>query len=178
MRYGGSKTRYPVGGSGLMDAEPRVQPLSWRRNAVVKSETRLASEAPARILALMVSASGGIDPRELEVLDELDAYKRLGVPRDRFVVLARDCLQNVGTGLAECSWLRARDQAYVEALLDEVTDPQMRRLLCQLAAAVVTADGRVTADERLVYEHVLARWHICQPIAAEDGRALLRAGRA
>ncbi len=37
-----------------------------------------------------------------------------------------------------------------------------RILVCRLAAAVVTADGRVTHDERLVYDHALVRWRISQ----------------
>ena len=34
--------------------------------------------------------------------------------------------------------------------------------VCRLAATVITADGRVTHDERLVYDHALARWRINQ----------------
>jgi len=37
---------------------------------------------------------------------------------------------------------------------------ESRVLVCRLAAAVITADGLVTHDERLVYEHALARWRI------------------
>ncbi|WP_298831934.1 hypothetical protein [uncultured Piscinibacter sp.] len=131
------------------------------------NETRPASDAPARVLALMMVANGHIDPRELEILEELDAFERIGVPRERFVALAQDCLREVGSGLAECSWLRARDQAYVDRLLDAVTDPQMRLVLCRLAAATITADGCVSGEERLVYEHVLARWHISRAMVTQ-----------
>lgn len=122
--------------------------------------TQRASDASARVLALMVAANGHIDPREMETLDELDAFALLGVSRTRFVALARDCLQEVGTRLSECSWLRSQDVEYVDHLLEAVTDPQQRLLLCRLAAAAITADGQVCCGERLVYDHVLARWHI------------------
>lgn len=121
---------------------------------------RPASDASARVLALMVAANGHVDSRELEALEELDAFKRLGVPRARFVALARDCLQEVGMGLEECSWLCARDLAYVDQLLEAIPDAQERLLICRLAAAAVTADGQVSSGERLLYDHVLARWHI------------------
>ena len=134
---------------------------------MTKSEIRPAAEAPARVLALLVAANGRIDPRELQVLEELDAFERIGVPRERFIALAQECLQEVGAGLAECSWLRARDQAYVDRLLDAVTDPQLRLVLCRLAAAAATADGRVTGDERLVYDHVLARWRISRTMVTQ-----------
>lgn len=122
--------------------------------------TLRASDASARVLALMVAANGHIDPREMQALEELGAFRLLGVPRARFTALARDCLQEVGIGLSECSWLRSRDLAYVDQLLEAVTDPQERLLLCRLAAAAITADGHVSSGERLVYDHALARWHI------------------
>ena len=135
------------------------------------SQPRPAADASARVLALMVAANGHIDPRELQALDELEAFACLGVSRARFVALARDCLQEVGSGLEEYSWLRARDMAYVDQLLDAVPDAQQRLLVCRLAAAAVTADGRVSGGERLLYDHVLARWRINRSMVTE---AILR----
>lgn len=123
--------------------------------------------AAARVLALMVAANGRADPRELQALGELDAFARLGLPPTRFSALVHECLQDVGSGLAECSWLRARDQAYVDGLLDAVMDPHERLMVCRLAAAVITADGQVSGDERLVFDHALARWHISRSILTE-----------
>ena len=127
----------------------------------------LRSEAPARVLALMVAANGRFDPNELNTLEELDAFGRLGVPRARFEMLVDDCLKTVGHHLGDCSWLRAPDQVYIDRLLDAVNDPKERLLLCRLAAAVITADGRVSSDERLVYEHALTRWHVSAAMVAQ-----------
>lgn len=129
------------------------------------------SEARARVLALMVAANGRVDPRELQALEDLGAFDRIGVPRARFEAIAQQCLREVGAGLSECSWLRARDQAYIDRLLDGITGAQERLLLCRLAAAALTADGQVSADERLVYHHVLARWRISQGMVTQ---AILR----
>lgn len=123
--------------------------------------------AAARVLALMVAANGRADPRELQALERLHAFDRLGLPQARFSGLVHECLQEVGTGLAECSWLRARDQSYVDQLLDAVTDPQERLMVCRLAAAVVTADGQVSGDERLVFDHALARWHVSRSMLSD-----------
>jgi hypothetical protein len=128
------------------------------------------ADALARVLALMVAADGRIDPREMDVLEELNAFERLDMPRERFSALAHDCLREIGAGLAECSWLRARDEAYVDGLLDAVRDPSQRLMLCRLAAAAVTADGQVTHGERLLYDHVLARWHISHAMVSEATR--------
>ncbi len=144
-----------------------------------RHDLRPFSPAAARVLALMVAANGHADPRELQALEELDAFARLGVPRAHFLALVDECLQAVGHGLAECSWLRARDQAYVDRLLDAVVDPEERLTVCRLAAAALTADGQVTGDERLVFDHALARWRISRSRVTEairhDG---IRRGRA
>ncbi|WP_341890825.1 TerB family tellurite resistance protein [Variovorax sp. YR752] len=132
-----------------------------------RSEHRPFSAAAARVLALMVAANGRADPRELQALEDVDAFARLDVPREHFVALVNECLQVVGYGLAECSWLRASDQAYVDRLLDAVVDPQERLMVCRMAAAVVTADGHVSGDERLVYDHALARWRISGSMVTE-----------
>lgn len=132
-----------------------------------RDDPRPFSAAAARVLALMVAANGRADPRELQALEEIDAYARLGVPREQFLALVNECLQDVGYGLAECSWLRARDQAYVDRLLDAVVDPRERLMVCRLACAAVTADGHVSGDERLLYDHTLARWHISRSMVTE-----------
>lgn len=128
-------------------------------------------EAPARALAMIVAANGHVDPRELGALQALDAFRRLRVSRKRFVDLARGCIADVGSHLGDRPWLCIDDLAYIDALLDSVSDAEDRMLVCRLAAAVVTADGRVSPDERLVLDHALARWHI-HP--SQVTRAILR----
>jgi uncharacterized tellurite resistance protein B-like protein len=131
------------------------------------NETRRPRIDAARVLALMVASDGRADPLELRALGELDAFERLGLPRAQFSALVRECLGELGSGVAECSWLRVRDQAYVDRLLDMVPDPQERLMVCRLAAAVLTADGQVSGDERLVFDHVLARWHISRSMLTD-----------
>ncbi|MBN9203715.1 MAG: TerB family tellurite resistance protein [Methylibium petroleiphilum] len=124
-------------------------------------------EAAACVLALMVAANGRIDPREIQALEALRAFERLGVRRERFLELARGCLDDIGSTLCECSWLRSPALAYIDALLDRVDDPARRVLVCRLAAAVITADGCISVDERMVYSHVLGRWRISQSMVTQ-----------
>ena len=125
------------------------------------------NEAAASVLALMVAANGRIDPREMQRLDELQAFERLGIRRERFLDLARGCLDDVGSTLCECSWLRSPALAYIDALLDRVDDPAHRMLVCRLAAAVITADGCISVDERMVYDHVLGRWRVSRSMVTQ-----------
>lgn len=50
------------------------------------------NEAAASVLALMVAANGRIDPCEVQALDGLQAFERLGIRRERFLELAHGCL--------------------------------------------------------------------------------------
>lgn len=130
-------------------------------------QTPSASEAPARALAVMVAANCGIDDCELQVLDELDAFRRLNVSRQRFVELVRACARDIGANLGEHSWLCTSDEAYVDGFLDAVTDLELRLLICRLADAAIAADGAVTNGERLIYCHALTRWRISQERVSE-----------
>jgi hypothetical protein len=133
-----------------------------------------ADQAAAQVVAMMVAANGRIDDRELRLLEELDAFGRLGISRREFVDLAQSCLVDVGADLSERSWLSLDDSLYLLRRLDAVDGPQ-RLLVCRLAAAAITADGRVTASQRHVYGFTLARWAISQEEVAQairDGQAL------
>jgi hypothetical protein len=121
---------------------------------------RSSRDAPARVLALLVAANGHIHDDELAMLQRLDAFGRLGVSRGHFIELAQRCLDELGSGLREQSWLRVTDLVYVNGLLDAVDDEDLRMLVCRLCAAVITADGRVSREERMLYNHALARWRI------------------
>jgi len=133
----------------------------------MNSPSPQANEAPAQVLALMVAANGHVKEQELQTLDQLDAYARLGVSRERFVELAQRCVEAVGASLCEQSWLRMSDMLYMDRLLDAVSDEGTRLLVCRLSAAAITADGSVTRDERMVYDHTLARWHISQALVSD-----------
>lgn len=129
------------------------------------------SESPARILALAVAADGRIDEHELESLERPDAFRRIGISRDRFVDLTRDSLEAIGPDLNKRLWLGPSELHYLEALLCTVPDAELRLLICRLAAAVLVADGPVTRGERLVYDHVCARWCISQAMVVQAIRA-------
>lgn len=123
-------------------------------------------EAPAYALAMLVAANGRLDERALLVLERMQAFDRLGVDRERFIEIAHTCAHDVGTHLCENSWLCESHLIYINALLDGVTDEEVRRLVCGLGWAAITADGQFTDDERLVFEHALAHWHISQDTVA------------
>jgi len=117
-------------------------------------------EAPARALALLLAAHGPLGAEEWHELERVGAFRRLGISTVRFRELLQHCAADVGGSLHDRSWLRAEEADYVNAVLDAVTDPAARLLVLQLSMAAITADGRISRDERMVYLHCQARWGI------------------
>ncbi|MDH4289488.1 MAG: TerB family tellurite resistance protein [Aquincola sp.] len=120
----------------------------------------ICSDAGARLLAMVVSADGRVDARELQALDLLDAFSRIGISRHRFATLARRRIEDFGAGLSQRGWLRITEQVQIDRLAGSIDDPQQRILLARMAAAVITADGAVSRVERRVYEHLLDCWQL------------------
>lgn len=117
-------------------------------------------EALARVVAVALASDGAIDERECRLLGELGAYDRLGVPEAAFRRLAQVQLAQLDGRFADKAWLSLGDIQVLDAVLDAVRTPSLRLLVCRLVAGVITADGTVSAAERLVYEHMLMRWRI------------------
>jgi tellurite resistance protein len=113
-----------------------------------------SADALGAVLALMVVSDAHIHPAEIDTLESLDAFRRIGMPRSRFMALLRDFQGDSRRGRAD-------------ALLSTVQDPELRLLVARLAAAVVTADGRVDSLERMVYDHLLMRWGLSQQRVAQ-----------
>jgi hypothetical protein len=115
-------------------------------------------QAMARLIALLIVADTKLDPRELAMLDELDAYGRLGMERAEFMRVASALCEELGDRLQQRPWLGLSERALIDAELDAVRDPDKRRLVCRLGAAAITADGRVQDGERALFDHLLLRW--------------------
>ena len=115
-------------------------------------------EAMARLIALLIVADTKLDPREIEALDQVDAFRRLGMERADFMRTASELCDELGARLESRPWLTLSEQALIEAELQAVRDPAKRLLVCRIAAAVITADGRVQDSERRLFDYMLLRW--------------------
>lgn len=131
----------------------------------------LVPQPAASLLAMVVAANGRIDPREVAGLDRLNAYERLGVTRADFLMLAGAALDEVGVHLSQTRCLRISDRSRLLRLQMAVPDRALRLMVCRLSAAVITADGCVTPDERLVYGALLGHWGITDSMVT---RAIMR----
>ena len=119
-------------------------------------------QAMARLIALLIVADTRLDPRELAMLDELDAFGRLGIERAEFMRVASELCEELGERLQHRPWLTLSERALIEAELQAVRDPARQRLVARLGAAVITADGRVQDSERVLFDHLLLRWGLAR----------------
>lgn len=118
----------------------------------------ISAHAAAELLAIVVAANGSIDASELAELERLGAFERLRLPRAKFMRLADAALNDIGLVLSRRRWLGSRERARMLALQLQVRDRAEQLTIARLAAAVITADGRVTPDERQVYGALLSAW--------------------
>jgi hypothetical protein len=114
--------------------------------------------AMAQVLAMIMATSPGLDPREVGMLEQLDAFRRIGLSEPAFLRIAREVQQGICQGLSRHEYLYPDDLEAIDEILDRVRDRGHRLLLCRLAGCVITADGRVQEVERSVYDRMLLRW--------------------
>lgn len=128
-------------------------------------------QAMARLIALLIVADTKLDPRELAMLDELDAFGRLGLERAEFMRVASDLCEDLGERLQTRPWLSLSERALIEAELQAVRDPAKRLLVARLGAAAITADGRVQESERVLFDYLLLRWGLTRADVSQAIRA-------
>lgn len=118
--------------------------------------------AAARALAFVVAGNGFVDAHELDVLERHRAFGALGVDRDGFAALVRQRVAEIDGSLSEHAWIPAGIETAFDDVLDAVGDDTQRLLVCRLAEAVVTAEPQPGHDQRLLIDHMRARWHVCR----------------
>lgn len=112
-------------------------------------------EALARVLAMFTVADRQLDAEELRTLERLNAFERVGTTRQRFLRTVAGF--SAALGGPHC-WMRLSDLQLVDEVLDGVRDKQQRLTVARLAAAIITANGRIDETERIVFDQMLLRW--------------------
>lgn len=126
-----------------------------------------SSVAMAHVLAMVMATQAELDPREVRMLEELDAFKRIGVTEPAFLRIVREYRDGPCKALSGHDTLQRGDMEVVDSILDEVHDAAQRLLLCRLAGCLITTDGHITDLERRVYDRMLTRWGYTQSSLAQ-----------
>ena len=120
--------------------------------------------AAARVVALTLLADGSISRGELSSLLRADVYARLGLdPVDMQVLLeelARDLFEFGAPAWEHPGGLHP---LVVRCVLDDVTDPGLRREVLDICRSIAGSDDHVTDGEDAVLAFASSQWQLTIP---------------
>jgi tellurite resistance protein len=116
-------------------------------------------QAAARIVALTLVADGYVSSAELDALERVDAFRRLGITRPEMHLVLRDFCEDL-LQEHQSAWTDAclMGRETIAQLLVEVDDPPLREAVLQVCVAVAEADGHVADGESLVLVSAAEQW--------------------
>ena len=123
----------------------------------MRTYPRNSPEAMARIIALILLADGELDDGEVEMLDDLGVYDRLGVSRKTFIRVVQEYFEDLlhdDTG----DRIRLLDAKRLDVVLDGVDDDKKRVDLAAMMLSLISADGNMNDAELATLRHVLVHW--------------------
>jgi uncharacterized tellurite resistance protein B-like protein len=111
----------------------------------------------ARIIALVMLSDADLDDAEVEMLDRLGIYERIGASRKTFIRVVKEYFDDL---LQDNPGERIRliDAKRLDTVLDAVDDEQKRLDLAGMMLRLIGADGTMNDAELATLRHVLARW--------------------
>ncbi len=116
-------------------------------------------EAAARVLILSILADGQLGTCEVDILDQRDAYSRIGLSRDAFYRAMRDIcgeLLDLQTQTGESMF--NLDGEFALGWIDAVQDATLRQTVAALIFDVIRSDGIWhPAESRLIWR-LFDRW--------------------
>ena len=117
-------------------------------------------QAIARLLAMFMISDGNMDPRELDLLENVDAYELIGLGRKQFAQVLSEYCDDISDEAEQDGTIHLLDGDRIESMLAEVTDPNKRILTCVLAMDISKSDGTISDPEIVLLRHMMKEWHI------------------
>ena len=116
-------------------------------------------QAAARIVAVTLVSDGHVSKTELDLLEQIGTYRKLGIDRAEMhrVVheFCNDLLQARHPHWANACQI---DPRTLSQLMAEVEDPVLRLEVLRLCIAVAEADGHVADGESIVLVSAVEQW--------------------
>ena len=117
-----------------------------------------SAEAVSRIIAMALISDAELDGRELETLEKLDFYGRVGIDKRAFGDVFADYCRDLSQVVSDSPQVNPLDPALVDVALAEVDDPARRLTAVVVIAGVMKADGGISREESALFNHILERW--------------------
>ncbi len=117
-------------------------------------------QAIARLLAMFMITDGNMDPRELDLLENVNVYDLIGLPRKQFAQVLADYCDDISDEAEQDGTIHLLDTDRIEFMLSEVTDRNKRILTCVLAMDISKSDGTISDPEIVLLRHMMKEWNI------------------
>lgn len=117
-------------------------------------------QAIARLLAMFMITDGNMDPRELDLLENVNVYDLIGLPRKQFAQVLVDYCDDISDEAEQDGTIHLLDMDRIEFMLSEVTDHNKRILTCVLAMDISKSDGTISDPEIVLLRHMMKEWNI------------------
>jgi hypothetical protein len=140
----------------------------------MRSLPRNSPQAAARLVAMVIISDGHACRSEFDGLTALHAERRLGLaPGAMPMVLHQLCEDLLAHAPSGAGLAQAVDEAMVQALLDEVDDPALQRLVFELSMAATRADGHAAEGELSLLGSMIVRWGLFEADEVQSKQQLV-----
>lgn len=131
-----------------------------------------SAHAVARILTLALLADGALDKSEIDWIARAKVLDRLGIQPATFDQVVQDFYEDVmvSTDYFDAMQFRLPPET-VDALLDEVVDPDCQSAILSIMLDLTSADGKLSDGELELLARAIERW-------GAGGRWPIRLGRS
>jgi tellurite resistance protein len=116
-------------------------------------------QAAARIVALAMLADGNLSRTEFDVLERMDAYRRLRLAPAEWDMVIEACCEDLLSN-NPLSWDQSCrfDERTLAQVLSEVDDSALRRDIVRICRAVIESDDHISENERALLWAVVHQW--------------------
>lgn len=118
-----------------------------------------SAHAVARILSLALLADGGFDKSEIDWLAQTKVMERLGIHPPIFNEVLQDFYEDmmISTNYFDSVQFRLTPDI-MDALLDEIADPDCQSTMLSILLDATSADGSLSDGERELLARAMERW--------------------
>jgi hypothetical protein len=117
--------------------------------------------AAARVVALTLLADGAVSRSELGMLFRWDVCRRLGVDNVEMQLVLEDLARDLYEfGTPAWGGTGGLHPLVVQCVLDDVTDPALRREVLAMCQSLAEADSHLSDGESLVLDRAHSHWRL------------------